>query len=155
MWRSRSVTGWLIRLFSRADVNHAGLVIRVDHAHFQGRRFTLEALETGIVLRLLSERLRRYRGSVWLYPLKAEFNAAREAIGDWAIEREGTPYDYGSLLRQAFGRVSADMRYFFCSEYCYFAYRESGIPVAEPKAPRPGDIPRLGIFEPPILIYEG
>ena len=110
LWRSRSVLGWLIRLFSRAKVNHAGLVIRPhEWGHFKDRRFTLEALEDGIILRLLSERLRGFDGQVWLYRLRDEFTGHREEIGLWALAQEGTPYDYGSLFKQAFGRVSVEM----------------------------------------------
>jgi len=155
LWRSRPVIGWLIRLFSWAKVNHAGLVVRPhEHGPFKDRRFTLEALESGIILRLLSERLRGFDGQVYLYPLKEEFAFTREGIGDWAIKLEGTPYDYSSLFRQIFGRVSADMKRLFCSEFCYFAWKENGIPIEEEKAPRPGDIPKLGIFKEPILIFD-
>lgn len=155
LWRSRSILGWLIRLFSRAKVNHAGLVVRPnEYGHFKDRRFTLEALEDGIILRLLSERLRGFRGQVYLYPLKDEFAETRDEIGRWALTQEGTPYDYGSLFKQIFGRVSAEMTRYFCSEFCYVAWRESGLPVSETKAPRPGDVPRLGIFKEPVLIFD-
>ena len=153
LWRSHTMIGWLIRFFSKAPVNHAGLIIRPEeHGHFRDRRFTIEALEQGIILRLLSERLRSFDGEVWLYPLKDEFDEYRSKIGDWAIEKEGTPYDYGSLFKMIFGRVSADMKEFFCSEFCYMAWEENGLPVNEEKAPRPGDIPELGLFKEPILI---
>ena len=155
LWRSSSVVGWLIRLFTSHTVNHARIVIRPhDYGHFKNRRFTIEALENGIILRLLSERLRNFNGKVWLYPLRDEYDFARELIVKWAIEKEGTPYDYGSLFKQIFGRVSAVMKQFFCSEFCYIAWKESGIPVNEEKAPRPGDIPALDIFKEQILIFE-
>ena len=154
LWRSRSMIGWLIRLFTGHRVNHAGLVIRPhEYGCFNDRRFTLEALENGVVLRLLSERLRSFDGAVWLYPLKDEYRLKRAVISAWAIKQEGTPYDYGSLFKQIFGRVSLDMRKYFCSEFCYAAWREAGIPVDENKAPRPGDIPGLGIFKKPVMIY--
>ncbi|MBU0907545.1 MAG: hypothetical protein KKE05_05315 [Nanoarchaeota archaeon] len=155
LWQSRSIIGWLIRFFSKADVNHAGLIIRPsEHGDLKNRRFTLEALEKGIILRLLSERLRSYEGRVWLYPLKDDFNDYRGDIAAWAIEKEGTPYDYKSLFRQIAGRVSADAKELFCSEFCFMAWKEVGIPIEDQKAPRPGDIPGLGIFKDPILIYD-
>jgi len=115
--------------------------------------FVIEALEQGVILRLISERLRSFNGKVWWYPLKSEYQGARNKISKWAVEQEGTPYDYSSLFRQVFGRVSAEASLYFCSELCYFAWMEAGIPVARDKAPRPGDIPGLGIFNDPILIF--
>ena len=156
LWQSRSLIGWLIRKFSHADVNHAGLVIRPQkHSYFLNRRFTLEALENGIQLRLLSERLRHFKGRVWLWPLRDEFDDYRDEIAVWAISKEGTPYDYTSLFKQIMGRVSADAKEFFCSEFCYIAWKDVGIPMRDQKAPRPGDIPSLGIFTAPLLIFEG
>jgi hypothetical protein len=58
----------------------------------------------------------------------------------------GIPYDYQSIFHQLFGKVSADARRLFCSEYCYLAYGFTG------KAPAPADMPALGIFEQPIKL---
>jgi len=153
LWKSRSVIGWLIRLFSSGNVNHAGLVLCLDEfAHLTDRRWTLEALEPGIVLSLISRRFEKYDGSAWWYPLKGEYNSCRHDLGEWAIEKVGTPYDYGSLFKNALGRVSADASKFFCSEYAYMAYKEVGLPVDLEKAPRPADMPGLGIFKEPTQI---
>ena len=114
LWRSKSVIGWLIRLFSNGEYNHAGLVVRPeDDGCFAGRRFTLEALGNGIILRLLSERLRKFEGEVWLYPLKDEFDDLRPGILAWSLDQEGTPYDFVSLFKQLVGRVSFDMKEYF------------------------------------------
>jgi uncharacterized protein YycO len=154
LWKSHSVLGWLIRKFSRGNVNHAGLVIRLDQ--FSGltdRRWTLEALGNGIMLNLLSRRLLEYDGRVYWYSLNPEYDSLRTKISEWAIEKSGVPYDYGSLFKNALGRVSADAKKFFCSEYCYMAYKESGIEFEFKKAPRPADMPLLGIFEEPVRIF--
>ena len=154
LWRSKSLIGWAIRMFSGGAYNHAGLVVRPhDAGCFAGRRFTLEALGNGIILRLLSERLRGFEGEVWLFPLKDDFDLLRHKILEWALDKEGTPYDYGSLFKQIFGRVSVDAKSYFCSEFAYDAWKEAGLPIAEDKAPRPGDIPMLPIFKEPIMIY--
>lgn len=153
LYSSRSVIGWLIRLFSRATVNHAGLVIRLaEFGDLKDRRFTLEALEYGIVLRLLSKRLEKYSGKVWWYALKPEFDEARDAIAEWALLNVGTKYDYGSLFRQAFMRVSVNAKKFFCSEYVFAAWDFAGIAPRRDHAPRPGDIPALELFNEPIQI---
>jgi len=156
LWKSRSAIGWLIRMFSRGEFNHAGLVVRPDDVGcFSGRRFTLEALGSGIVLRLLSERLRNFKGEAWLYPLREGFSAFRPKILDWAMAQEGTPYDYDSLFKQMFGKVSVDMKEYFCSEFVYAAWLNAGMAVHEKKAPRPGDIPAMDLFNDPVLIHKG
>jgi hypothetical protein len=155
LWRSSTVIGWMIRLFTGHNVNHAGLTVcPSEHEIFKNRRFTIEALDDGIVFRLVSERLRLFSGKVWWYPLLDDYDFARDHITMWALNMNGTPYDYDSLFKQVFGRVSADMRRFFCSEFCYFAWKENGIPLLEQPAPRPGDIPALGIFKEPRLIFD-
>lgn len=155
LWRSKSIIGWMIRLFTGHNVNHAGLVVvPYKIGTLSHRRFTLEALEPGIVLRLLSERLRGYEGKMWLYPLKEELDEYREVIISKALADEGVKYDYASLIKQAIGRVSVNADRYFCSEFCYSAYKKAGVPMPDlESAPRPGDLPSLGIFDTPVLLY--
>lgn len=154
LWQSNSIIGWLIRRFSKANVNHASLVISLgEYGNLIDRRFLLEALGPGIVLRLLSRRLMKFSGKVWWYPLKDEYNDNRDKIGEWALMEVGVSYDYKSLFRNIIGHVSANAKEFFCSEYCFIGWKESGISLKGTKAPRPGDIPKLGIFKKPIRIF--
>lgn len=149
LWRANSLLGMAIRHFSKAEENHASLVMHFEQ--YEGgehRRFTTEALRNGIVLNLLSKQLEQYDGKVWWYPLKDEWESRRAMIGTNALKYIGTPYDYGSLFRNAFGKVNADARRLFCSEYCFICYGLEG------KAPTPGDMPDLGIFKEPVLIYD-
>jgi hypothetical protein len=145
LWRSRSLLGAAIRFFSKANVNHAGLVMRF--AEYEGdeiHRFTTEALERGIILHRLSKRLEEYDGEVYWYPLMDGWD--RAVIGERAMRYIDTPYDYRSLFRNIFGKVSANARELFCSEYCFICYGFSG------KAPVPGDMPDMGIFKDPVKI---
>lgn len=155
LWRSNSVLGKLIRWFSKADVNHAGLVFHFNEfKDLKNRRIIIEALEKGLEPSLLSERLEIFDGNVWWYALKDEFDPYRNRIGDWATQQAfqypKPKYDYGSLFKQAVARVSCDARNFFCSEYCYMVWFEAAgyplVPLVE-HAPRPGDLPALGIFK--------
>jgi len=151
LWQSRSVIGWLIRKFSRGNVNHASLVISLsEYGELKDRRFLLEALGE-IELRLLSKRLEKFSGKVWWYPLKDKYDAYRDRMGEWALLEIGVGYDYKSLFRNILGRVSANAKEFFCSEYCFIGWKESGIPLTG-KAPRPADIPKLDIFKKAIRI---
>ncbi len=147
LWKSDSLLGEAIRLFSKANVNHASLVFQITpYEGSEHRRFTSEALEHGVVLNLLSKRLAEFGGEVWWYPLNADMSAQRIAIGERALQYLGTPYDYEALFQQAVERVKADPEKLFCSEYCFLCYGLEGI------APRPGDMPALGLFSEPLKI---
>lgn len=158
LWRSRSALGWLIRKFSKAPVNHAGLVIRfASYAGIRDRRWTLEALSSGVELSLLSKALKDYKGQVVWLPLdpRGITTEQRDEMGSWAMLHHKTPYDFSSLFKQVLVRVSVDAKRFFCSEYCYLAWKAAkinGLPKLK-HAPRPGDLPLLGIFTSPVLIY--
>jgi hypothetical protein len=158
LWRSHSAVGSLIRMFTGGFVNHAGLAVKPsEHEIFKNRRFTLEAVGKGVVFRLISEQLRDFDGGkVWLYQLKDEYDFARDHVTAWGLEKEGTPYDYGSLFKQAIARVSGDMRKFWCSEFCYFGWKKNGIPIISgDRVPYPSEIPDLKIFkEEPRLIFD-
>ena len=146
-WRSNSLIGSLIRWRTGSNVNHSSLVMRFSE--YQGldrRRYTTEALEHGTVLNLLSRRLEAFDGECWWLTLKDEWNEKRQAIGESALSLIGIPYDYGSIFRQIFGKVSADARALFCSEYCFVCYGFDG------KAPTPADMPGLGIFREAVKI---
>jgi len=156
LWASSSCLGWLIRKFSKATVNHASLVVRPpDYQGLKDRRFQLEALENGIVLRTLSTRLKEFKGQVWWLPLKDIYRAepTLDRIGSWAFLQVGSKYDYNSLFKQAIGRVSADARKFFCSEFWFLACQQAGVPLTG-KAPRPGDIPKYDVFARSVKILE-
>ncbi len=152
LWKSNSIVGWLIRKFSKGNVNHASLVISLsEYGNLKDRRFLLEALPSGIVLRLLSRRLMNFKGKVWWYPLRDEYNDNRDRIGEWALTQVGISYDYPSLFKNIIGKVSADAHKFFCSEYAFMGWIAGGIKL-KGKAPRPCDIPKLKIFKKAIRI---
>ncbi len=139
LWKGKGIVSRLIRLYSK--YSHASLVLRLTE--FEGlkdRRFLLEALPSGIELRLLSERLKQYDGEAYWMKLKLDReDEKRTKIAEWGLKQVGKGYDYGSLFKNAVSKVNADGRRYFCSEYVYMAYREVGL-VEEQKAPRPGDI---------------
>jgi len=146
-WRSNSLIGALIRWRTKATVNHSSLVLRLsEYEGTERRRYTTEALENGTVLNFLSRRLEQFDGEVWWYPLKEEWNERRQAIGECALSLIGIPYDYKSIAAQIFGKVSADARALFCSEYCFICYGMGG------KAPTPADMPGLGIYKEGVKI---
>ena len=152
LWKSRSMIGWLIRKFSRANVNHASLVIKLEqYEGLSDRRFLLEALGSGIVLKFLSRRLTNFKGQVWWLPLRDIYNENRDAIGEWALKQVGVKYDYHSVFKNIVGRVSAEGSKYFCSEFCFMGWITGKIRL-KGKAPRPGDISKLHIFKKAIRI---
>ncbi len=136
-WHSNSLIGKVIRWKtipsdipkdSPLSVNHTSTIIRLkEYEGLKRRVFITEALENGIVLDLLSKRIQKFDGKVWLYPLKRNWDDQRQLIGERLLSVVGTPYDYTSILKQIFGYVSVDLRAFFCSEHHYFGLGFSGI----------------------------
>lgn len=153
LWKGYGIGSWLIRKLSKGNFSHAGLVIAPDEFESeQNRRWTMEALAQGVVLRLLSRALVEYNGECWWYPLRDIYNTNRDAVGKYAMCQAGIGYDYDSLVKQAIFRVTPDARKQFCSEHCFLAWKHAGIPILSRLAPRPGDIPFLGIFKKPVRI---
>lgn len=151
-WRSESVLGYTIRWVTRRDVNHSSLALKLER--FDGalnRRWTLEALEHGITLNLLSRRLSKFKGRVYWSALRPEYDLKRLAIAGWALQKVGIKYDYGSLFKNVMGAVSVNARRMFCSEYYFLALRAAGI-VAGDKSPRPGEFGEYGIHHKRIQI---
>jgi len=150
-WRSATALGWLIRKFSKAKDNHTGgAVLFKEYQGKERRRFTLEALEHGYVLNLLSRRLGSHKGECYWHALKPEFRIFRVPIGIEMLKFCGVPYDYGSLFRQVFGHVSANARNLFCSEAIYLACRDAGCPIPDEwitTAPQPGDMTALRLWD--------
>ncbi len=144
-WRTRSTVGGLIRLRTGLDVNHTSVVIRLDQ-YFQKRLFILEAVEWGVALAPLSERLRRFNGNARWLRLRPEWAVYRREIGKHALAFAGIPYDYGSLFRQLLGHVSANARRLFCSELAFIAMKRAQVPpaAARIKVPWPGEFEKIG-----------
>jgi len=159
-WAGDSLIGRMIRLFTRRDTNHTSLLIRPqNYLGLKDRRFMIEALETGPTATLLSARFKNYAGKVYWIPLKPEFNHRRDSIGTWAILEmvERRPrYDYGSVLKQMFGRVSLDGQRYFCSEFAHAAWINGGVlqPPENGKAARPGEFEDFGVTLPRVKIFD-
>jgi hypothetical protein len=149
LWKGKGAISWMIRRWS--NFSHASLIIRPERYVdvFKDRVFLIEALSTGLVPRLLSERLADYDGEAWLFTpnvIEGEDHAncvLRQAITQCAL---GIRYDYASLFKNMIGRVSRDADRFFCSEFVDYVWSVCDIKRKKDKlfkkAPRPGDIPK-------------
>ena len=157
-WQSHTAIGYAIRFFTKKTVNHSSILLRMDRPGLSDRRFVIEALGGGLELRLMGERLSVYKGRVWWYPLKRNLGTPEciPTMVDWAILQTamGKGYDYGSLVRNMFGRVSVDGAAWFCSE-AYTAMLQKGkLYDMNGKALRPGEFGVLNLHEPPVLIFD-
>ncbi len=120
--------GTAIREFTKQDVNHSAMVIRVDDfsADPSHQVFILEA-DTKIRLVPASFDLDAFTGEVYYSPLLPEFDHCRNDIAAWAMDQLGKDYDYESLFRNMFGPVYADSGRMFCSELVFIADVAGGV----------------------------
>lgn len=151
LWQGRSLLSRAIRLFT--PYSHASLVVRGLDDLDRNRVFLVEALETGLELRLLSERVKGYNGRVFAFRPYGLTKSAQGRVKSFAIDQcaRGIRYDYKGLLANIFGRVSEDARRYFCSEFAALALEQAGVYRSAPflgfHAARPGDIPKWFVGE--------
>ncbi|MBF0456444.1 MAG: hypothetical protein HQK99_00935 [Nitrospirae bacterium] len=137
------------------NVNHSSLLIRFPlYEGPEDRVWTTEAVGSGTTLHLLSIDLQNYSGKLWWYPLKDEVGTDdyRKEIGIRAFKYIGIPYAYDQLMEQLVEKPIVDTKRLFCSEYCQLCYR--GEQEIGKRALNPNQMPTLGIFKEPILIYD-
>jgi hypothetical protein len=157
-YRTDGAISWAIRRWS-PGANHAGMVLDLDeYSGDEYRRWTLESTAHGPRMVYLSTLLERLEGECYWHQLKPEFSETnRNAAGCWALEQQGVvKYDFKCILQYPFKMVSADMAKLFCSEYVFFAWVKGKIIpfVGDEVAPKPSDMPRIGVTLPPVLIVE-
>jgi len=156
---TQSRVGNMIRYITKKDVNHSAILWCVDEfKDVKDRKFIMEALEQGVELNLLSARLRNYRGDVYWYSLRKEFNEYRDKIASICLLAEGRideiRYDYLSLIRNMYKKVNVDIsKYSFCSEFVQWVLEQAGVIEKQNEALRPGEFGNLKIYKPRIQIY--
>ena len=152
-YETDGIVSSLIHLWSKA--NHAGLVLAPSE--YEGethRRWTLEAVGTGVRVAYLSDLLANLHGRCYWHPLKPEFDSVRSEIGAWALCQSGVvKYDFWSLFKWPFKAVSADLSKLICSEYVFLAWKSQGL-VTGDSIPSPSVLETLGVTLPPILIVD-
>lgn len=136
-WHSDSLLGEGIRLRKGGDINHTGVLIRLqEYEGLERRVFTLEALEHGVVLNLLSRRLEQFDGQCYFHRLRPEFDPQRQAIGERALSCLGIPYDYPGILKEMFGNAEMGLEKLFCSETGWYSWTGK----TEGEAPDPEEL---------------
>lgn len=117
-----------IRKLTKSQYSHVGLVYL-----FEGRRYCLEAVGSGVRLVLLSELVRRYDGGIdYFEMLNVTPDQRRQAIS-FGFQQLGKLYDKDGILRFLWyvltgrkRRVALDDNW-FCSEMVAQAYSRQGL----------------------------
>lgn len=159
--------GAIIRWWTKSDVNHTAMALRLPY-YDADRVFILEAMEHGLQLRALSDRLEKFKGEVWHLPLTDDFEPARHEMGRCGLLQigKGIKYDYaGCILGNIIGRAKKDASQQFCSEFWYWDIETSvqGIEELQRKltmanvyldneAPTPADVRHLGLTKERVRI---
>jgi hypothetical protein len=157
-WQSGSTIGRLIRAITNREVNHTAPIVRTDLLDQlgYGRRFVIEALEKGLMFRLVSQRLLDFKGRVWWLKLKDKFRTPeneRSMLEFMALQLSiDKGYDYLGLIDQMDGFAAFGGRW-HCSEFYQGALTHAGIIPRMSWAMRPGEFYDLGIYEKRELIY--
>jgi len=142
LWQGDYLISRAIRCFSK--YSHVSMVLRLGNEYemLRDRVFLVEALEGGLELRSLSQRLNEYQGKAFWFetPLSKRQQRAAGAYSLHMVSK-GIKYDYSSLFANLLGRVSSDARKYFCSEFYHDVMKHVGHAEYQEKAPRPGDIP--------------
>jgi len=149
-WHHDDFLGGWIRRKTKSFWNHSSLVIRLqEYEGAESRRWTQEAVTPFVGLTFLSKKLESYKGEVWWFPLKDEWEEKRIEIGAKALTFVGvTPYDRKGIVKQLFMRTSIQYRQLFCSEDV-----EICLGYEKGTALWPGEIAELPIYRDKIKIF--
>jgi hypothetical protein len=153
-WHGDSLVSKIIRWKTGDSETHSGIACRLEDVD---RVMTLEAISKGAVPNPLSKVLRKYKGKAYWHPLKEKYRSFVAHSFNWMYDRIGTGYDYESVFSHLFGRVSADARSLYCSEYVFLGWKikcaqEMKLALFEwlldiEEAPLPSELHRIGLYE--------
>jgi uncharacterized protein YycO len=130
-FRGRGFVSWCIRMLTRSDYSHAGMVFL-----YEGRVYCLEAVGDGVRLMLMSQLMRRYEGGIDYFEVDAGAPARKHALS-FGFRQLGKLYDTAGIVRFLWMLItrSADAarrdEHWFCSELVAAAYREAKEPLVE------------------------
>jgi len=140
MWKGRSTFAKLIRW--KSDFTHASLCVRLgQYKKLADRVFLVEALSTGLELRLLSERINGYNGEAYFMNIDIPIEIQNK-LREFALIQcsKNIPYDYRGLFANVFGRVVPEAKAYFCSEFVWRAWEVNGLVKKRDVVPRPDDL---------------
>jgi hypothetical protein len=158
LWSSDTLLGKLIQWKSGSMYNHVSMVIRFNEYDVD-RVYVIEALEHGIVLMPLSERLLKHKGTAFHFSLMNYLDNIhlRNCMAKHSLSSAGKDYDYKSLFLNIFGKVSTETSQYFCSEFWFDMLKKASYEtdigsdellkihndLLKGMAPIPSDIPKI------------
>ena len=152
----------LIRWKTKGDgpisLSHWGGIVRFpDYEAEAGdeRRYTVEAEANGFYPRILSNYIKNYKGHIYYYALKDEWEPYHNQIGTDILSMLGTGYDFLGALKSGLGKCNADIRHLFCSEGWQIGYQNTAPQLCKDVGGislTPAGMWKLGCFKEPIRI---
>lgn len=136
------------------QLSHWGGIVRLPQ--YEGeRRYSVESEASGFQLMHLSAYINNYKGHIYCYPLKDEWEPYRDKIGSDILSMVGIGYDFLGALKSGLGTCNADLRHLFCSEAWQIGYQNTAPHLCNDvfgRALTPAAMWSLGCFKNPIQI---
>ena len=131
-FRSKDLDGTLVRLATRSEYSHIGLVFL-----YEKRVYCIEAVAAGVRLVLMSRRTRAYNGGIDYFRVLDVTDEQRRGATAFAFEQLGSRYNTSGILRFLWFLISGNKErarqrgQWFCSEIVAEAYRRQKAPLVE------------------------
>lgn len=119
-----------IRAMTKSEYSHVGLVYL-----FEGRKYCLEAVGTGVRLMLLSELVKHYHGGIDYFEMRGVTREHRCQAISFGFQQLGKLYDRAGLFRFFWYIMTKKKReanlddVWFCSEIVAEAYGRQGVEI--------------------------
>lgn len=139
----------IIKLFTRSEVSHVGVVFKTkqlndtDPDRFMNTLMESTSLDgtSGVLMTLLSDRVKTYDGNLWWLPLSAVSRKKLKIVEffDFLVKQEGKAYDTKQAIKSAIDALDdipflrglnynkEDFSKFFCSELVTAALEYAGV----------------------------
>lgn len=139
----------IIKLFTKSGVSHVGVVYKTKQVNDSDpNRYMNTLMEStsldgfsGVIMTLLSDRIKHYDGNLWWLPLS---QASRNKLDlakffDFLVKQEGKAYDTKQAIKSALDALDdapflkditynkEDFSKFFCSELVAAALEDAGV----------------------------
>ena len=130
----RSVLARCIQRVTGNPVNHSAIIVRATVCREQ-HNFLYEADSAGFHPAHLSSRIADHKGLVLWYPLSPLLSFVQDSIAKNILALEGRPYDWASLLLNAFHRQKLNADKLYCSEAIQYGVRTCLAEIVSPNKP--------------------
>jgi hypothetical protein len=152
-----SIIKWKTKDDGPIPLSHWGGIIRFPaYEGAENRRYTVEADIDGFNTRLFSDYIKDYKGHIYWYPLKDEWEPYRNQIGEDILSMTGIGYDFLGVCAQLFIKINTNLRYLFCSEGWQIGTQNTALELCKYKdktALTPTGMWKLGCYKEPMELF--